>query len=57
MADYIESTVAHTQKKLKWDGTRKNNFSILLTLKEEKKLSLKLKLFLYRDEDESILAR
>ena len=27
----------HTQKKMKWDGTRKNNFSILLTLKEEKK--------------------
>ena len=32
----ISADSSHT-KKMKWDGTRKNNFSILLTLKEEKK--------------------
>ena len=31
-----QSRLSLIQKK-KWDGTRKNNFSILLTLKEEKK--------------------
>ena len=43
-----QSRLSLIQKK--WDGTRKNNFSILLTLKEEKKnFHSKFKLFFYRD--------